>query len=76
MLWPLAGLLGMLVTAVVTVTDRFDNSSTAVELLVAVLLGALTMMAFAPWKAIGGGSRVRRQVRQLTRQRARACLVP
>ena len=67
-LWPVAGLLGMLVTALVTVTDRFGHRSVAVELLVAVLLGAMTMMAFAPWKAILGGSRVRREVRHLTRQ--------
>ncbi len=71
-LWPLAGLLGMLVTAVVTVTDRFGHRSTAGELLIAVLLGAMTMMAFAPWKAILGGSRARREVRHLTRQLRRA----
>ncbi len=71
-LWPVAGLLGMLVTALVTVTDRFGHRSVAVELLVAVLLGAMTMMAFAPWKAILGGSRVRREVRHLTRQLRRS----
>ena len=71
-LWPLAGLLGMLVTALVTVTDRFGHRSVGVELLVAVLLGAMTMAAFAPWKAIMGGSRVRREVRHLTDQLRRA----
>ncbi len=72
MLWPVAGLLGMFVAALVTVTDRFDNNSAVAELLAAVVLGAMTMMAFAPWKAILGGSRARRQVRQLTRQLGRA----
>jgi len=67
-LWPFAGLMGMAVTALVTVTDRFSNSSRVVELLLAVLVGAMTMMAFAPWKAILGGSRARREVRQLTSQ--------
>ncbi len=71
-MWPVAGLLGMFVAALVTVTDRFDNNSAVAELLAAVLLGAMTMMAFAPWKAILGGSRARRQVRQLTRQLGRA----
>jgi len=71
-LWPVAGLLGMFVAALVTVTDRFDNNSAVAELLAAVVLGAMTMMAFAPWKAILGGSRARRQVRQLTRQLGRA----
>jgi len=60
--------MGMAVTALVTVTDRFSNSSRVVELLLAVLVGAMTMMAFAPWKAILGGSRARREVRQLTSQ--------
>ncbi len=68
-LWPLAGLLGMLVTALLM--GSFGNGSTVVELLVAVLLGAMTMMAFAPWKAILGGSRARREVRELTRQLGR-----
>ncbi len=71
-MWPVAGLLGMFVAALVTVTDRFDNNSAVAELLAAVVLGAMTMMAFAPWKAILGGSRARRQVRQLTRQLGRA----
>jgi len=71
-LWPLAGLFGMLVTALVTVTDRFSHRSTAFELILAVLLGVMTMIAFAPWKAILGGSRVRREVRNLTRQLRRA----
>jgi len=62
----------MLVAALVTVTDRFSQRSTAVEVLLAVSLGALTMIAFAPWKAILGGSRVRREVRRLTRQLRRA----
>ncbi len=71
-LWPLAGVLGMLVTAVVMVTDRFDHRSTGVEFLIAVLVGVMTMMAFAPWKAILGGSRARREVRRLTDQLRRA----
>ena len=68
-LWPLAGLLGMLVTALLM--GSFGNGSTVVELLVAVLLGAMTMLAFSPWKAILAGSRVRREVRELTRQLGR-----
>ncbi len=72
LLWPVAGLLGMLVTALVTVTDRFGHRSVVVEVLVAVLLGAMTMIAFAPWKAILGGSGARREVRRLTDQLRRA----
>jgi diguanylate cyclase (GGDEF)-like protein len=71
-LWPLAGVLGMLVTALLAVTDQFSQRSTAVELFLAVLLGVMTMIAFAPWKAILGGSRVRREVRHLTHQLRRA----
>ncbi len=71
-MWALAGVLGMVVAALVMVTDRFGHRSGVVEVLVAVLLGAMTMAAFAPWKAILGGSRARREVRRLTRQLRRA----
>ncbi len=71
-LWALASLLGMVVAALVMVTDRFGHRNGVVEVLVAVLLGAMTMAAFAPWKAILGGSRTRREVRRLTDQLRRA----
>lgn len=64
----LAGLLGMVATGVVTVTGRFDHLNPAAELVVAVGLGAMTMMAFAPWRFLLGGSRQRREIRRLTEQ--------
>ena len=66
--WALAGLMGMVVTGLLTVTDRFSHRSNATELTVAVFLGVMTMIAFAPWKAIVSGSRRRREIRDLTEQ--------
>ena len=64
----LAGLLGILATGLVAVTGRFDHLGPVAELVVAVGLGAMTMMAFAPWKFLLGGSRQRREIRRLTEQ--------
>ncbi len=65
-LWALAGLLGLVVTGLVAVTGRFNHLSPAAEVVVAVLLGAMTMIAFAPWRFILGGSAQRREIRRLT----------
>ena len=66
--WALAGLMGMVVTGLLTVTDRFSHRSNVTELTVAVALGVMTMIAFAPWKAFLSGSRQRREIRHLTDQ--------
>jgi diguanylate cyclase (GGDEF)-like protein len=66
--WAFAGLIGMVVTGLLTVTDRFGHRSNVTELTVAVLLGVMTMIAFAPWKAILSGTRQRREIRDLTDQ--------
>ncbi len=71
-LWAVAGLMGVMVTGLLTVTDRFSHRSNATELTIAVLLGVMTMIAFAPWKAILSGSRQRREIRDLTDQVRRA----
>jgi len=62
----LAGLMGMIATGLVAVTGRFDHLSTAAELVVAVGLGTMTMIAFAPWRFILAGTRQRREIRLLT----------
>jgi len=70
--WALAGLMGMVVTGLLTVTDRFSHRSNVTEVTVAVVLGVMTMIAVAPWKAILSGSRQRRAIRHLTDQVCRA----
>ena len=66
-LWVLAGLLGITAGIGVVVTGLLGHLSGAVEALIAVALGWLTMLAFAPWRQMKKTFNDRAEIRRLTR---------
>lgn len=65
-LWFVAALLGCAASAVVVSSGRFGRWPVVMEVLAATALGALTVLAFAPWRTILGGTVDRRVIRRLT----------
>jgi diguanylate cyclase (GGDEF)-like protein len=66
-LWLLAAVAGMIAAVLLAVTGRFEHLPVVVEITIAVALGLLTMLAFAPWKQILGWARDRQEIRRLIR---------
>jgi len=66
-LWLLAAVAGTVAAVLLAVTGRFEHLPVLVETTIAVALGLLTTLAFAPWKQILGWAHDRQDMRRLTR---------
>lgn len=66
-LWFLAGSAGVVAGSLLVHSGRFERLSGVAEILIAALVGLVTMAAFAPWKLVVGGRRDRRDIQELTR---------
>jgi diguanylate cyclase (GGDEF)-like protein len=66
-LWVLAAVAGMIAAVLLAVTGRFEHLPVVAETAIAVGLGLLTMLAFAPWRQLLGWARTRADIRNLSR---------
>ncbi len=66
-LWLLSGVPGILAGVVLVASGRFNRLPVGIEALIAVGLGLLTMLAFAPFKHLRKTVNDRRELRRLTR---------
>ncbi|MHC4589880.1 MAG: GGDEF domain-containing protein, partial [Planctomycetota bacterium] len=66
-LWLLAAVAGIVAAVLLAVTGRFEHLPPVVEATIAVALGLLATLAFAPWKQILGWAHDRQDMRRLTR---------